>query len=122
MGRARTYRGRSTQGEVPEWGPLLDAVGERVTGDFMWMFEVELTNGARLQAYKHIDTRCYVHLAADGAAYVYEHEDRYREIPLIDLLSAVFAPLVGLASVTSEQVGASWAVIDRLISERAKRG
>jgi hypothetical protein len=49
MGRARVYRGESTQGERPEWGPLLEAVGEQVTGDFMWMFEVELTNGTPLQ-------------------------------------------------------------------------
>ena len=53
MGRAKAYRGASYQGNRPEWGLLLDAVGEEITGHFMWMFEVVLTNGTPLQAYKH---------------------------------------------------------------------
>jgi hypothetical protein len=38
----------------------------------LWIFEVELTDGTPLQAYKHVDTRGYVHLAPDGAAFVFE--------------------------------------------------
>jgi hypothetical protein len=114
MGRARVYRGTSTQGERPDWGPLLEAVGEQVTGDFMWMFEVVLTDGTSLQAYKHIDTRRYIHLGSDGEAFVYESSDRYRRFPAADVLAAVFAPLPGLAGVTGEQVGASWAAVERL--------
>ena len=64
---ARIYRGEMMQGETPEWQPLLDAVGEELTGDFMWMFEVRLLDGTPLQAYKHIDSRRYLHLAPDGA-------------------------------------------------------
>jgi hypothetical protein len=114
MGRPRVYRGRATQGERPEWRPLLNAVGEEVTGDFMWMFEVVLTNGTSLQAYKHIDTRRYVHLAPDGKAFVYEPPDRYRRIPTVDVLAAVFAPLPGLAGVSERQVHASWAAVECL--------
>ncbi|MEA2387207.1 MAG: ribonuclease VapC [Thermoleophilaceae bacterium] len=114
MGRTRIYRGASTQGSRPEWGPLLEAVGEDVTGDFMWMFEVELTDGTKLQAYKHIDTRCYVHLASDGRAFVYEDPDRYRSVAAADVLAAVFAPLPGLAGVTEAQIDASRAAVDRL--------
>ena len=114
MGKGRVYRGGSTQGDRPEWQPLLDAVGQQVTGDFMWMFEVELTNGTRLQAYKHIDTRRYIHLACDGAAFVFEPPDRYRSVPAVDVLAAVFAPLPRLAGVTDEQISASWAAVDRL--------
>jgi hypothetical protein len=114
MGRARAYRGESTQGERPEWGPLLDAVGEQVTGDFMWMFEVELTNGPPLQAYKHIDTRRYAHLAPDGTAFAFEPPNRYRSVPAADVFAAIFAPLQGLAGVTEEQVGASWRAVERL--------
>jgi hypothetical protein len=110
-----------TQRRLPEWQPLLDVVGEEITGHFMWMFEVELSNGARLQAYKHIDTRCCVHLTADGTAYVYGLNNRYRKFPLADVLAAVFAPLIGLASVTGEQVSASWAVVDRLAGSERKR-
>jgi hypothetical protein len=93
MGRARTFRGTATQGDRPEWGPLLDVVGEEVIADFMWMFEVRLTDGTALQAYKHIETRRYVHLDPDGEAFVYEPPDRYRIVPLADVLAAVFAPL-----------------------------
>ena len=63
----------------------LDAVGEEVCRDFMWMFEVELSNGKRLQAYKHADTRRYIH-----------------------------SPLPGLAGVTAEQISASWTAVGRL--------
>jgi len=114
MGRSRVYRGTSIQGERPEWGPLLEAVGEEVTGNFMWMFEVVLTDGTSLQAYKHIDTRGYIHLAADGEAFVYESRDRYRRIPAADVLAAVFAPLPDLAGVTERQIRASWAAVERL--------
>jgi hypothetical protein len=89
-------------------------VGEEVTGDFMWMFEVALTDGTKLQAYKHIDTRCYIHLASDGRAFVYEEPDRYRRFPAAEVLAAVFTPLPGLAGVTEAQIDASWAAVDRL--------
>jgi len=39
--------------------------------DFMWMFEVELESGLRLHAYKHIETRKYLHLDKEGRAFVY---------------------------------------------------
>jgi hypothetical protein len=114
MGKGRVCRGRATQGDSPEWEPLLDAVGEQVIGDFMWMFEVELTNGTRLQAYKHIDTRRYTHLAHDGRAFVFEPPDRYRNVPAADVLAAVFATLPRLAGVTEDQMRASWTAVERL--------
>lgn len=77
-----------TQGDNPEWTPLVDAVRQEVCGDFMWMFEVELSNGRRLQAYKHYYSRRYVHLDQDGAAFVYEPPERYRSVPLRGLLAA----------------------------------
>lgn len=114
MSKARICRGKASQGDRPEWGPLVDAVGERVTGDFMWMFEVELTDDTSLQAYKHIDTRRYVHLAPDGAAFVYQPPDRYRRVAAAVVLAAVFAPLPHLAGVTREQITASIAAVERL--------
>jgi hypothetical protein len=114
MSKTRVYTGKSEQGDRPEWRPLLEAVGEQVTADFMWMFEVELSDGTPLQAYKHYDTRGYVHLAPDGEAFVFEPPNSYRSFPLADVLAAVFAPLPGLAGVTGEQVTASWAVVERL--------
>ena len=102
------------QGHDPDWRPLLKTVGEEVTGDFMWMFEVELSNGKRVHAYKHVDTRCYVHLDRDGEAFVYVDPDCYRPFPGTEVLAAVFAPLPGLAGVTGEQISASWAAVARL--------
>jgi hypothetical protein len=83
----------------------------------MWMFEVELSNGKRLHAYKHIDTRCYVHLDHDGAAFAYLESGRYRSFPVTEVLTAVFAPLTGLRGVSDEQVRASWEAVDRLTQE-----
>ena len=117
MGRARTHKGEVTQRRRPDWSPLLCAVGERITGDFMWMFKVELTYGTPLQPYTHIDSRRYVHLDPSGAAFAYEEFGRYRRVPLANVLAEVFAPLPGLAGVTPEQIGASWAALARASSE-----
>jgi hypothetical protein len=114
MAKRRGIRGKSTQGDRPEWQPLLDAVGETVTGDFMWMYEVELSDGTSLQAYKHIDTRRYAHLAADGAAYYFESPDRYVPLPAADVFDEVFATLPRLRLVTEEQIAASAAAVERL--------
>lgn len=114
MSNARVFKGEATQGDTPDWSPLLNLVGERVTGDFMWMFEVTLANGAKLQAYKHVDTRRYVHLAPDGEAFAYEQPDRYRNVAAAGVLAAVFRPLPGLLGVTEEQIDASWAAVERV--------
>jgi hypothetical protein len=84
-------RGVADQGESPNWAPLLAAVGEDVTAGFMWMFEVATSDGRRLQAYKHIVTRRYVHLDDDGNAFYYAHPDRYRPIAFDRLLEAVLS-------------------------------
>jgi hypothetical protein len=67
----RVVRGDATsQHEKPEWEPLLELAAEHID-DFMWMFEVELESGLRLHAYKHIETRKYLHLDKEGQAFVY---------------------------------------------------
>jgi hypothetical protein len=114
MARTTAIKGRSIQGDDPDWGPLERTVGLEVVGDFMWMFEVELEDGRRVQAYKHIDTRCYVHLDADCNAFVYETPGRYRSIDIVRLLELVFDRLPGLGGVTDEQIQASWRAVDRL--------
>jgi hypothetical protein len=87
-----------TQGDDPDWGPLETTVGIEVVGDFMWMYEVELEDGRHVQAYKHRDTRCYVHLDADCNAFVYETPGRYRSIDIVGLLELVFDRLPGLSA------------------------
>lgn len=62
---------RITQGDSPAWEPLIEAVGERLVGTFMWMYEEEMADGTILHVYKHIHTRRYMHLATDGRAFAY---------------------------------------------------
>jgi hypothetical protein len=78
--RKRKVTGKTVQTQTPVWEPLGDAARGWVLGEFMWMFEVELKNGKRVHAYKHSDTRRYVHLDAKGNAYAYCGEERYLPI------------------------------------------
>ncbi|MGN6557182.1 MAG: hypothetical protein ACTHLH_04120 [Solirubrobacterales bacterium] len=63
----------------PEWEPLLNFAPDHVI-DFMWMYAVELTDGTRLQAYKHYWTRDYLHLDDEGRTFVYAEKERYEEV------------------------------------------
>lgn len=46
----------------------------------MLMYAVELTDGTRLQAYKHYWTRDYLHLDDEGRTFIYAGKDRYEEV------------------------------------------
>jgi hypothetical protein len=111
------FDGDAIQGHDPDWAPLVAAVGEELVGDFMWMYEVELENGTEVQAYKHIDTRRYVHLDAAGMAYAYESPGRYRVVSVVDALTEAFKPLPGLFGVTPAQIRRSWEAVVRLDSD-----
>jgi len=63
----------------PEWEPLLNFAPDHVI-DFMWMYAVELTDGTRVQAYKHYWTRDYLHLDNEGRTFIYVGKDRYEEV------------------------------------------
>jgi len=91
MTRPRHLTGRLTQFERPDWDPLLDVVGLEQVRSFMWMNELELADGTRVHAYKHIATRRYLNLAADGRAFAHERPDRYREIDAAEALADVLA-------------------------------
>jgi len=82
--------GELHQYDAPDWQPLYDLIGVHLADWFMWMHEVELENGLHLHAYKHITTRRYFHLAADGAAFIYLSGGSYREIDRRDAIDAVF--------------------------------
>lgn len=62
--------GKFVQCEQPEWRPLCGAVGDRLAGQFMWMAEIELDDGTRVHAYKHVQTRRYLHLDMHGRIFV----------------------------------------------------
>jgi len=74
----------------PEWEPLLNFAPDHVV-DFMWMYAVELTDGTRLQAYKHYWTRDYLHLDDEGRAFIYVGKHRYEEVNPPWLLHEVLA-------------------------------
>jgi hypothetical protein len=80
--------GEAINSKDPEWEPLLKLAPE-VIDDFMWMFEVELEDGHRVQAYKHYWTRRYLHLDETGRAFVYTEDDHYQQVGTAWLLDMV---------------------------------
>jgi len=77
-------RKKPREGEVvnctqPVWEPLL-GLARIYVDEFMWMCEVELDNGTRLQAYKHYWTRRYLHLDTEGNAWFYREDGRYEQL------------------------------------------
>lgn len=76
--------------EKPDWAPLLSMLGERLAGWFMWMCEVELDNGTRLHAYKHVTTPQYLHIDAGGQAFEYRPERHYLQIPASGAVAQTF--------------------------------
>lgn len=77
------------QYDCPVWGPLEAAVGTRLAEGFMWMHEARLAGGATMHAYKHIHTRRYLHLSADGRrAFEYAPCGDYVPLRLDDAIEA----------------------------------
>lgn len=72
----------------PEWEPLLNFASDHVV-DFMWMYALQLTDGTRLQAYKHYWTREYLHLDTEGRTFIYVGKERFEEVNPPWLLSRV---------------------------------
>lgn len=88
----RKRLGRVTQYDSPIWDPLLKLLAEYLVADFMWMHEVELKDGTRLQAYKNRETKRYFHLTSDGRAFEYCGEEKYREVEItLALMERVLA-------------------------------
>jgi hypothetical protein len=99
--------------ESPEWGPLLNLVGEELVDAFMWMYEVELEDGVRVHVYKHRWTRASLHLDAAGRAYYYTDSGRYRRIAPARLLEAALRSWWERLDAGPEETAASWAAIER---------
>lgn len=79
MAPPKPKRGRLLPVDVPEWEPLLNFAPDHVV-DFMWMGTIQLTDGTRIQAYKHYWTRKSLHLSEDGRAFVFVPKTRYEEV------------------------------------------
>ena len=82
--------GRPGRYDRPEWAPIEQVLPERLFERFMWMNTVELHDGTELHAYKHGDSRRYLLLDTDGAAYEDLDRDRFRRMRLADALEQAF--------------------------------
>lgn len=111
---------RPKSGEVincrdPEWDPLIALAPDHL-GEFMWMHEVEMEDGNRLHAYKHRDTRRYLHLDHGGRAFVFvwdesrdvEESSRYEEVDPQWLLELVLAQPDRRASLFRQNISAEF--------------
>lgn len=78
--RPRSKRGKCVNWSEPKWEPILH-LARIYVDEFMWMAEIELRGGTRLQAYKHRWTRRYLHLDDEANAFAYRGDDLYRQIP-----------------------------------------
>ncbi len=69
--------GTVVQAETPSWAALEAAVGVVLAPGFMWMFEIRLADGTRVDAYKHVASRRYLYLGEDARALTYRGECGY---------------------------------------------
>jgi hypothetical protein len=77
--RKKPRAGEYVNLEHPNWEPLL-GLARIYVDEFMWMGEVELEHGVRLQSYKHWWTRRYIHLDGEGKAWTYREDGRYEPL------------------------------------------
>lgn len=85
MGKKKYLAGEFFGCDEPNWQPLRLAGADWVLANFMAMHQIRLETGIVICAYKHRDTRRYVHLDERGRAYDYisdgRHEDKYKQLP-----------------------------------------
>jgi hypothetical protein len=95
--------GKDPAVDAPEWEPLLNLAPDHVD-DFMWMGTVQLTDGTRLQMYKHYWTRGYLHLAEDGRAFVFVPKTPLRRGQPALALTRVLRQLGGMSGLEKRVV------------------
>lgn len=115
MSTARPISGDVVQAETPHWKPLLAVVGEGLAEWFMWMFELRLSDGTRMDVYKHVTTRRYLHLSADGAAFRLCAPAGYRPS---DVCTEIAGAFVGWES--GEPTRESIAALNALMSDERR--
>ena len=110
----RLITARVVNHEEPDWRPLERFASPFLASSFMWMFEVRTRRGESFHAYKHIDTRCYVHLDVDGKGLAYHwEEERYGRYPAWVLLRAALRPWWEKLDATPEEVAVAQLAIQR---------
>jgi hypothetical protein len=113
MAKTPSFVGRILQGDCPDWRPLALVVDENLLATFMWMYEVRTPGGLSIHAYKHIDTRDYVHLDHDGNAFAYVGDERYRSIALHAALELALRSWWERFGASPEDVASAWTAILR---------
>ena len=101
----------------PDWAPLarLTEGDDLVLDQFMWMGAIRLDDDRLVHAYKHCDTRCYLHLGEDGTAFEYRgYSDLpYSPVPLGITLREVFCLCRELGRPEEAALRANEALIER---------
>jgi len=95
VARPKTFTGRTVSIKELDCEPLHSIVGLELCAQFMLMFDVHLSNGHTVRAFKHSTTRGYLHLdrTEPGLAYWYTETGRYRLVDLTTALIVVFRDL-----------------------------
>jgi hypothetical protein len=107
--------------DEPDWQPLLDLIGEHLTGWFMWMCAIELDDETRVHAYKHRATRRYFHLAVDGRAFMYLPRGRYREIDRCAAIDIAFERWEDLAPQPDDEDRTALRSVRQAVKSQAHR-
>ena len=74
-----------TEFDEPNWEPLERHVPEGLWGEFMWMYRV-LPEGRGIEAYKHRDTRRYLHLDHNGRAWQWKPDGSWTHVAVASAL------------------------------------
>ena len=90
MGQVQAISGTVVQTDDPSWSSLEAVLGIELATWFMWMYEVRLDDGMRVDAYKHVTTRRYLHLSATGSALRYIVENRYLGVDRASAITIAF--------------------------------
>ncbi len=112
MAKTETFSGRSVSIDDPCCEPLHSIVGLELCSQFMLMFEVHLSNGHTVRAFKHRITREYLHVdrTEPGLAYLYTDTGRYRRVDPSSALIAVFRGLWPL--VAKDEAEQTWQLLN----------
>jgi hypothetical protein len=89
----RTIAGQIVHGVVADWRPLDKCMRDELVPWFVWIGEIELEDGTRVQSYRFVPTDRDVHLAKDGRAFECVADGRYRYVdPLEALMASIEKP------------------------------
>lgn len=89
-GRRAAAAGEVVAGAGPEWAALERVLGAGLCRWFDWLYEVSLSDGVALYAYRHRATRRCVHLSVDGAAFRLAVADTFVEVQLRPAVARTF--------------------------------